>query len=59
MMTNDHYFDEMMRTFPPLQSEILAWDAGMIHFRMDTFAVYTIEQIKPPPTPPEGGELPS
>lgn len=45
MMTNDQYFNELIITFPSLKSEILEWDAEMIHFRMEMFAAYTMEQI--------------
>jgi hypothetical protein len=46
MITNDNYFDELITAFPSLKLPILDWGAEMIHFRMETFAEYTIEQIK-------------
>jgi len=45
-MTNDNYFDDLVIQFPILKSIIMEEDAEMVHFRMERFADYTIEQIK-------------
>lgn len=45
-MTNDNYFNDLVIQFPLLKSKIMEDDAEMVHFRMERFADYTIEQIK-------------
>lgn len=45
-MTNDTYFESMITEFPTIRQAILEEDIEMIHFRMERFADYTIEQIK-------------
>jgi hypothetical protein len=45
-MTNENYFDNLIIQFPLLKEIILEEDAEMIHYRMERFADYTIEQIK-------------
>jgi hypothetical protein len=45
-MTNDNYFENLIIHFPLLKEIILEEDAEMVHFRMERFADYTIEQIK-------------
>ena len=45
-MTNDSYFESMITEFPFIRQNILEEDAEQIHFRMERFADYTIEQIK-------------
>lgn len=45
-MTNDIYFELMITEFPSIRQNILEEEAEHIHFRMERFADYTIEQIK-------------
>lgn len=43
-MTNDEYYTELVHNFPFL-CDILEEDPSMIHFKMERFAEYTIDQI--------------
>ena len=43
-MTNDEYFTELVGHFPSL-SDIIEEDSSMIHYRMERFAEYAIDQI--------------
>ena len=45
-MTNENYFNDLIIHFPLLKPIIMEEDAEMLHFRMERFADYTIEQIK-------------
>ncbi len=45
-MTNDNYFNDLVTEFPLLKSKIMEEYAEMVHFRMEIFADYTLEQIK-------------
>lgn len=44
-MTNDVYFESMISEFPFIRQVILEEDTEQIHFRMERFADYTIDQI--------------
>jgi hypothetical protein len=39
------YFEQLVQAFPPLKST-LGLEDGLVHFSMERFADYTIEQIK-------------
>ena len=45
-MTNDDYFNDLIIQFPTLKSIIMEEDSEMVHFCMERFADYTIQQIK-------------
>jgi hypothetical protein len=45
-MTNDNYFNELVIEFPSLKPAIVEDDTQMVHFRMEIFADYTMEQIQ-------------
>jgi hypothetical protein len=44
LMTNDEFFTKLAHHFPFL-SDILEEDSSMIHFKLERFAEYTIDQI--------------
>nr|WP_042248761.1 hypothetical protein [Nonlabens ulvanivorans] len=45
-MKPNEYFAELITEFPNLKTGIESWDSEMVHFRMETFSDYNIEQIK-------------
>ena len=45
-MKPNEYFSELMMEFPALKTRIESWDSEMVHFRMEMFSDYNIEQIK-------------
>ncbi len=45
-MKPNEYFSELTMEFPTLKTEIESEDSEMVHFRMEIFSEYNIEQIK-------------
>ena len=45
-MNPNEYYSEMITEFPILKNEIEDEEPEMVHFRMDRFSDYNIEQIK-------------
>ena len=45
-MKPNEYFSELITEFPILKTEIESEDSEMVHFRMERFSDYNIEQIK-------------
>jgi hypothetical protein len=45
-MNADEYFSNLIEEFPELKDTLNEWESDMIFFRMETFAEYTIDQIK-------------
>jgi hypothetical protein len=45
-MNPNEYFSELITEFPSLKTEIENEDSEMIHWRMEVFSSYNIEQIK-------------
>ncbi|QXP59008.1 hypothetical protein [Olleya sp. HaHaR_3_96] len=45
-MKPNEYFLELITEFPTLKTGIESWDSEMVHFRMEMFSDYNIEQIK-------------
>ena len=45
-MKPNEYFSELIMEFPTLKTEIENEDSEMVHFRMEIFSDYNIEQIK-------------
>tara|TARA_B100001059_G_C17613126_1_gene465615 strand:+ start:113 stop:511 length:399 start_codon:yes stop_codon:yes gene_type:complete len=45
-MKPNEYFSELIMEFPTLKTEIESEDSEMVHFRMEIFSDYNIEQIK-------------
>ena len=45
-MNADEYFGHLIEEFPNLKDNINEWESDMIFFRMESFAKYTIYQIK-------------
>lgn len=45
-MNPNEYYSELITEFPILKNEIESEDPEMIHFRMEIFSDYNIEQIK-------------
>jgi hypothetical protein len=45
-MKPNEYFSELISEFPTLKIGIENWDSEMVHFRMEMFSDYNIEQIK-------------
>lgn len=43
-MTNDEYFNELVSSFPSLNDK-LDEEHSLVHFKMERFAEYTIDQI--------------
>lgn len=42
----NEYFSELIMEFPALKTEIESQDSEMVHFRMEFFSDYNIQQIK-------------
>ena len=45
-MNPNEYYSEMITEFPTLKNEIEDEEPEMVHFRMEIFSNYNIEQIK-------------
>lgn len=45
-MNAEEYFSQLIDEFPDLKNKLNEWEPDMIFFKMETFAEYTIEQIK-------------
>ncbi|MBN1969665.1 MAG: hypothetical protein JW870_09885 [Candidatus Delongbacteria bacterium] len=45
-MNSEEYFIHLTNEFPDLKNRLIEWESDMIFFKMETFADYTIDQIK-------------